>query len=377
MTVITWDERFATHDMGQAAMYLPESDLVDASMPHIDNPARIVRLRDLLRRTGLESRLDFMTPEPATVEDIARVHTRAHVERMQRTVDAGGGDAGGGFTPMDGRSYDLALLSAGSVLTATRAVMSGRATNAYAMLRRSGHHAWADSGFGFCIFNNLAVAARAAQATLGVERVAIIDIDVHHGNGTEAIFIDDPSVLTVSLHQARMFPPDTGDVDVIGEGEAAGTNVNIPLPGGTGDRGYHLALDAIVAPIVREFAPDLLMVACGVDASVFDPMARLSVTAHGFRGIAERLLALADETCDGRAVFDQEGGYNPVYSPFCTLAIIEAMAGVEDPHPDPFEDFLAPSLRELEPYQLEAIEAVAAFHAQRWPAVADAIAAGR
>jgi len=370
LTLLCWDDRFAIHDTGNAALYLYEGGLVQGTLPHVDNPERSLRMREVIRRAGLDPVLDIVAPTPATPAQVERAHSNEHVARMSAISRAGGGDGGGGYTPMDGRSYDLALLSAGSAITAVRAVVEGSAPNAYAMLRRAGHHASREMGFGFCIFNNVAVAARTAQSELGVDRIAIVDIDVHHGNGTEAIFAQDASVLTVSLHQDRMFPPDTGGVEVVGGVAGAGRNVNLPLPGGTGDAAYELALDRIVAPVLREFAPELIIVACGLDASVFDPMARLAVTAQGFAGIADRLLALAENICSGRIAFIQEGGYSPAYAPFCGLAIVEAMAGVGDRHADPFEDFLAPSLRELAGYQRDAVEGLAREHTRRWPSIA-------
>jgi acetoin utilization deacetylase AcuC-like enzyme len=364
-TTLTWSERFAQHDMGDWAIYVPPTGLVEPDV-HLDNPKRTARLRLLIAKTGLEERLDPVVPRAATPEEIETVHSAEHVARMRAVSAAGGGDAGGGFTPMDGESYELALLGAGSAITAVEHVASGRADNAYALVRRAGHHAWRDSGFGFCIFNNVAVAARFAQHELGVDRVAIVDIDVHHGNGTEAIFAEDPSVLTISLHQERMFPPDSGDADVIGAGDGRGANVNLPLPPGTGDEAYHRAIDRAVAPVLHAFGPDLLLVACGLDASLFDPMARLAVTARGYGGIARRLLDAAAELCGGRAVFVQEGGYSPVYAPFCGMAVIEALAAVAEPHEDPFEPFIAPVVRQLADYQREAVDALVEHHAAHW-----------
>jgi acetoin utilization deacetylase AcuC-like enzyme len=259
---------------------------------------------------------------------------------------------------MNGESYDLALLSAGSVLTCVERVLDGEADRAYAIGRRSGHHASRDTGYGFCIFNNVAAAARAAQQR-GVERVAIVDIDAHHGNGTEAIFYDDPSVLTVSLHEDRMFPIDTGDATARGGPGAEGSNLNVPLAPGTGDAGYLYAIERVVLPALRAFAPELLLVVAGVDASMYDPLSTLALTAGGFATVAERLLEVADEHCGGRAVFEQEGGYSPVYAPFCWLALIETLAGAPRSE-DPFAPFLAGAgFTELAPHQRELVDDLA------------------
>jgi acetoin utilization deacetylase AcuC-like enzyme len=343
--------------MGRGALYLPIEGLIEDDL-HLDNTARIVRTRNLIARAGLDEVLQLTEPREATVEELVRAHSAEHVERIQAVCASGGGDAGGGYTPMDERSYGLALLSAGSALTAVELVVGGSVANAHAMLRRSGHHAWRDSGYGFCIFNNCAVAARAAQQEHGLGRIAIVDIDAHHGNGTEWIFASDPSVLTVSIHQDRSFPSDSGFVADVGEGDGLGTNVNVNLPAGTGDPGYHYALERIVLPVLSQYGPDLLIVACGVDASLFDPLSRLALTAAGFAGIAERLLAAADELCDGRLVSVQEGGYSHVYAPFCWLAIVETLARRPERSTDPYEMFIAdqPCCRDFLAWQREAIE---------------------
>lgn len=356
-SAVCWDDRFAVHDMGRAGMYLPVGGLVEDDV-HVDNTARILRTRNLLRTTGGDREVAMLVPRQATEDEILRAHSEDHLARMKAVAAAGGGDAGGGYTPMDARSYDLAVLSAGSALTALEAVLRGEAPTAHAMLRRSGHHAWRDSGYGFCVFNNAAIAARTAQADFGLGRVAVVDIDVHHGNGTEAIFLGDPSVLTVSLHQDRSFPVETGGVATVGEGDAAGTNANVNLPAGAGDPAYLDALDRIVLPLLRAFRPELVIVSCGVDASLFDPMARMGCTAAGFAAMAERFVAVAHEVADGRLVSVQEGGYSHVYAPLCWLAFIETIAGLER-HPDPFEDFIAgqATCRELAPWHVEANDA--------------------
>jgi acetoin utilization deacetylase AcuC-like enzyme len=338
-TALLWDERFGTHDMGEAAIFVPPGGLVEPDR-HIDNPARIVRTRNLVRAAGLDDELVLASPREASADEVARVHSEEHLERMRATAARGGGDAGGGYTPMDGRSYGLALLSAGSALRALEVVMDGRATNAHAMLRRSGHHASRDTGYGFCVFNNCAVVARAAQRDHGLGRVAVVDIDAHHGNGTEAIFYEDPSVLTISIHQDRSFPVDTGGLEAVGAGDGTGANLNVNLPAGTGDGGFLDAVERIVQPTLDAFGPELIVVACGVDASPYDPLAQLAVTAAGFAAVGDRLRETAERCCDGRLVSAQEGGYSHQYAPFCWLALIEALAARPERHPDPFAPFL-------------------------------------
>lgn len=364
-TTLTWSERFGQHDMGDWAIYVPPVGLVEPDV-HIDNPKRSARLRRLIAKTGLEEHLDVVHPRMASVEEIEAVHSKEHVAAMAAVAEAGWGDAGGGFTPMNGDSYELALLSAGSVLTCVERVLGGEADRAYAIGRRSGHHAWREQGYGFCIFNNVAVAAAAARRA-GVERVAIVDIDAHHGNGTEAIFYEDPSVLTVSLHEDRMFPLETGGAEMRGGAGAEGSNLNVPLPPGTGDGGYLYAFDRLVVPALDEFAPQLLLVVAGVDGSMYDPLSTFGLTAGGFAQVAERLVAAAERHCGGRAVFEQEGGYSHVYAPFCWLKLIEVLAAAprsEDPFAPFLEGagftFLAPHQQALVDSMVEALGSGAA-----------------
>ncbi len=357
-TTLAWSERFGVHDMGDWAIYVPPVGLVEPDT-HIDNPLRTARLRRLVAKVGLDERLDIVAPRRATVPELEAVHSPEHVERMRAVSEAGRGDAGGGFTPMNGESHDLALLSAGSVLTCVERVLGEEADRAYAIGRRSGHHASRDTGYGFCIFNNVAVAARAVQRA-GVERVAIVDIDAHHGNGTEAIFYDDPTVLTISVHEDRMFPIETGGREARGGPGAHGTNINVPLAPGTGDGGYLYAIDRVVVPALDAYKPQFLLVVAGVDASMYDPLSTFALTAAGFASVAERLIEVGERHAGGRIVFQQEGGYSPVYAPFCWIALIETLAGV-DRSEDPFAPFLAGAgFVELAPHQRELVDDLAA-----------------
>ena len=205
---------------------------------------------------------------------------------------------------------------------------------------------------GFCLLNATAVAARWAQLARGARRVAILDWDVHHGNGTEAIFRDDSTVLTISLHQERLYPYDTGDVDAPGEAV-----VNVPLPVGTGDAGYALAFERVVEPAIRAFAPDLLLIGAGQDAAASDPLGRMSVTTSGFREWTDRAVELADECCGGRVVAFLEGGYSLRHLPAANLAILEGLAGLPSSFPeDPVGCDIPRGLRDVE---IAAVEAAA------------------
>jgi acetoin utilization deacetylase AcuC-like enzyme len=222
----------------------------------------------------------------------------------------------------------VARLAAGGTIAAVDAVMTGAVDAAYALVRPPGHHAMADEGMGFCVFNNAVVAARQAQGTHGAERVLILDWDVHHGNGTQAAFWADPSVLFISLHQDDLYPPGWGAADQVGVGEGEGFTVNVPLPAGTGNRGYDEAFARIAVPIARQFDPDLVIISAGQDASVFDPLARMSLTLAGYRAITEAMMTVAAECCQGRLVITQEGGYAPQYAPYCTATVAQTLVGI-------------------------------------------------
>jgi acetoin utilization deacetylase AcuC-like enzyme len=236
------------------------------------------------------------------------------------------------------------------MLEAVAGVVAGEVDNAFVLARPPGHHAEAARPMGFCLLNATAVAARWVQLARGAARVAILDWDVHHGNGTEAIFRDDPSVLTISLHQDGLYPPDTGAVGAPGEAV-----VNVPLPPGTGDAGYALAFERVVEPAIRAFAPDLLLIGAGQDAAASDPLGRMAVTVPGFRAWAERAVALAEECCGGRLVAFLEGGYSLRHLPAANLAILEALAGVAPSlEGDPVGCDVPEGLRDVERVAVEA-----------------------
>jgi len=224
-------------------------------------------------------------------------------------------------------------------------------------VRPPGHHAEPDQGRGYCLFANVPVAIEALRAAGRVERVAIFDYDVHHGNGAQKIYWNDPNVLAISVHQDRLFPTDSGMVHERGEGAGEGRNINVPLPAGSGDGAYLAVVEEVAVPAIRAFQPDLIMVSSGFDPSAFDPLGRMSVTSGGFKAMAERLLALADEVTGGKIVFSHEGGYSPVHVPFCGLAVLEALTGVDTGVEDPVNISVGDSpTRALTEWQNEAIE---------------------
>ena len=278
----------------------------DAGAGHPERPQRLDAVRRGIREAGLEPRLRMMTPRPAAMEELRTVHTAAHIERVESTN--GRTYRFDPDTQAGPRSYAAALLAAGSVTDAVDRVLAGEMDRAFCAVRPPGHHAGADRAMGFCLFNNVAVGAARALAA-GLSRVAIIDFDVHHGNGTQDIFYDDPRVLYVSTH-AYPFYPGTGALDEVGGGDGEGFTLNLPLPGTMGDAEYVRVYREIVDPVAGAFDPQLLLVSVGFDPHRDDPLAGMAVTERGFGAIAASCLAAAAGAAQGRAIFVLEGGYD-------------------------------------------------------------------
>jgi len=334
-----WDERCFWHAGGNYAFTVPVGGLVQplASGGLPENPETKRRLKTLMDVTGLSKELAQSSADDATTEELLRVHPLSYLEEFKRLSDGTGGELGR-RTPFGPGGYGIAALSAGLSVAALRAVLTGQCRNAYALSRPPGHHCLPDWPNGFCLLANLAIAIKAAQAEGRAERVVVLDWDVHHGNGTEAIFYTDPDVLTISMHQERNYPMDTGDFEARGIGAGAGANLNIPLPPGTGHWGYLHAMERLVLPAIRAHEPDVIIVACGYDASAVDPLGRMLCTTETFRAMTAMVMEQADALCDGRLMMAHEGGYSEVYVPFCGHAVLEEMSGSAITAADPFGD---------------------------------------
>lgn len=330
---------------------------------HVAHPDTKRRLHELVVTSGLIEHLVELTAKPASREDVLRVHDAAHVDRI---VAEGalpkGGDAGDGVSPFGQGGDAIAFLAAGGAIEATRAVVSGEVDQAYALINPPGHHAERAMGRGFCIFNNTAVAAAYALEELGLERVAIVDWDVHHGNGAQDIFWDSSKVLNISLHQDRCFPSDSGFRDENGGDGAEGYSLNVPLPPGGGNAVYEYALEHVVIPALEAFRPQLILVPCGFDAAIMDPLSRMMVRVDGFRRMTQLIVEAAERLCDGRIVFLQEGGYSPYYVPFCGLSVIEELAGVSTGLTEAYEPIVgAMGGDELLAHEQAAVDAAGAL----------------
>ena len=350
-----FDERFLWHDTGSAAGYLPPGGWLEPSA-HVESVATKRRFQNLLTVSGLLGELATIAVRPATEDQLLAVHTPAHVARIAELSAGRGGDAGDGTTAFGHGGFEIALLAAGGAIAAVEAVVGGAVQNAYALVRPPGHHAVADRGQGFCIFNNIAIAVRHARAALDVQRIAVVDWDVHHGNGTQAVFYEDPEVLTISVHQDRCYPLDSGSLDDRGDGEGLGANLNIPLPAGSGHDAYLSAFKRVIIPALGRFEPDLVIVASGLDANVYDPMGRMLLHSDSYRSLTDLMM----QATDGRLAVIHEGGYSEFYVPFCGLAVVEALSGCRTGVNDPYlEDVRLMPGQQLTEDQRRAIDAAA------------------
>lgn len=365
-----YDERFLQHDTGDNLIPLPTGGELEG----VEHPsaARITRrTHALIAGSGLMPYLVVVPAQPATVDDLSLYHTPEHITHIRELCERGGGEAGviaGEGTPVAPETWEAALLAVGGGMAAVDAVVTGRVSNAYALLRPPGHHAMAGAAMGFCIFNNVVIAARHAQRAHGLHRIMVVDWDVHHGNGTQTAFYDDPDVLFVSLHQDDWYPGDWGKVGNVGRGAAVGKTINIPLPAGTGNRGYLEAFERVIRPVARQFRPELILVSAGQDPSMMDPLGRMMVTMDGFRQLATVIRDIAGEVCEGRLVVLQEGGYSPAYVPFCTLAVVESLASRRSAVDDPYlrTSELARAQRQWDERQREAVDDVIATQQPYW-----------
>ncbi|MBI1377343.1 MAG: class II histone deacetylase [Frankiales bacterium] len=319
------------------------------------------RLLQLLQRTGLADRCVRVRASELTDDDLVRVHTPAYVARI-RAADLTGGEAGES-APFGPGSFSIARRSAGGVHAAVASVLDGTTDCGFALVRPPGHHAEVDRGRGFCIFANIAVAIEKARVSAGAApvRVAVVDWDVHHGNGSQSIYYDDADTLTVSIHQSGLYPKDSGRIEEVGGPAAPGTNINIPLPPGSGEGAYLYAWDTVIAPAVTAFKPDLIVVACGFDASQLDPSGRMLLTAGSFAALTARALDLAGSLCNGRLVLAQEGGYSPIYVPLCGAAVVSSLLGIESLD-DPLSGIGGTEQQPLQEHQREIVDRAAQVH---------------
>ena len=346
------DERVFDHDTGEGFFDAEASPFLDVPERNPENAQRLRNMVSILKRGPLKDQIGWQGAAPATMADLALFHDRAYLDelaaipvdsrhRFSRTTVFGPG------------SFAVVRLAAGLTIAAARHVWSGAGKAAYALVRPPGHHAQPASADGYCFVNNIGVAIEVLRRE-GLTRAAVIDWDVHHGNGTQEGFYADPEILTVSLHMDHgawgATHPQSGGADEVGTGAGKGANLNLPLPFGASNAFYLAAFDRLVAPAIRAHRPEVLFVANGQDANQFDPNGRQCLDMAGFYALGQRARALAGELCDGRLVLVQEGGYAVSYAAYCLHASLAGVLGypleIEDPvaylpdNPEGVEDYL-------------------------------------
>lgn len=295
-TAIIFDAVFERHETGNH---------------HPERPARVRAIMDALTATAESESFTRLAPRPASPEEIALVHPPARLDAFLQACRTGQPYFDDPECPLSPGTADAALHAAGAPLVAADEIAAGRIDNAFCVVRPPGHHAEPNRGMGFCYFNNVAIAARYLQKHHGVERIAIVDWDLHHGNGTQAAFYTDPSVFFVSLHEHPAYRyPGTGYAHETGQGAGEGTTLNLPMPPGSGDAEYRRAFTDRVIPAIREFEPGFLLISAGFDAHLRDPLGTIELSDHAFVWMTQQMLRLADECCRGRLLSVLEGGYD-------------------------------------------------------------------
>ena len=293
-TLVVWDPVYLRHDPGPGR---PES------------PARCAAVLERLIGSDIAERLTFRRGRPGRVGDVLACHSRAYLRQVRADVAAGRDRLSTGDTDIGPDSLAAAMRAVGGACRAVDEVLSGRFANAFCLLRPPGHHATRDEGMGFCIFNNAAVAARYAQRHRGIGKVLIVDWDVHHGNGTQDIFYDDPSVLCFNTHQSPWYPY-TGSADETGAGKGRGTTINCPVAAGAGRKEIFGAFETKLLPAARRFRPELVIISAGFDSRVGDPLGELKLTDEDFAELTRRVGRLATHHAGGRLIAVLEGGYS-------------------------------------------------------------------
>ncbi len=338
-TAISINPRHAAHDDPQ----------------HVEQAARLHAITAALNASGLRSSLLEVTARSATEAHLRAVHTAQMIElvRWSATRPRSWIDHD---TYTTSASWDAALMAAGTTMAVVEAVVSGSARNGFALVRPPGHHATPAESMGFCLFNNVAVAARYAINHLGIGRVAIVDFDVHHGNGTQDIFYEDDCVFFCSTHASPLYPG-TGAEREIGSGKGRGTTLNLPLPHGVGDAGFARLFNEVVIPAILRYRPDLILVSAGYDGHWADPLGPLTLSVAGYAALTTRLMEAAEEVCNGRIVLVLEGGYHVRALAASVMACLEVLANestVVDPlgpagKPEPDVSALIARMRQNHP----------------------------
>ncbi|WP_298939556.1 class II histone deacetylase [uncultured Psychromonas sp.] len=327
------------HDTGNRSIY-DDCGIYFQPTTSYENPETKRRLKNLLEVSGAMKQLMPIDSDLAPIEALHRFHTERYITSLSEQSEKGAGDAGEG-SPFAQNGFTIARQSSGMAIQAMESVLKGEVKNAYCLSRPPGHHAKRDTGSGFCLLGNIPIAIMSAQAKKLVKRVAVIDWDVHHGNGTQEAFYDSADVLTISIHHDNNFPVNSGSASERGTGEGEGYNVNIPLPAGSGIGAYISVLEELIVPALQRFKPEMIVVACGFDAAAVDPLGPMILNSNTYRKMTKILMREAKTLCGDKLVMIHEGGYSPSYVPFCGLAVIEEMSGQRTEVVDTLSDEIA------------------------------------
>ncbi len=309
---------------GTAFFYHPVFQKHKTGWKHPEKQHRLTAIVGGLKQAGLWELLQHPAILPATVADLTAIHDPQYIDHIRRVCEAGGLFAPDDVTIGSPDTYEAALMAAGAILTAVDTVMAGHAPNAFCAVRPPGHHAERDRARGFCFFNNVAIGAKYLQQHHGIQRVAIIDWDVHHGNGTQQAFYDDPSVFYFSIHQHPLYPQ-SGRAHEIGIGKGKGFTLNYPITAGSTDTDYLRILKDYLRPALAQFRPEFILISSGFDAHHADPLAGMALTEQGFEDLTRLVTAMASEYCEKRLVSVLEGGYDVKALAACVVAHIKVL----------------------------------------------------
>lgn len=321
---------------------------------HPESPDRLRAIMGRLEDKRMLEALQPIEPLPVDHDLLEQIHASDYIDLVRRASAAGRGRLDPD-TYVNDASWDAALLAAGGAVEITRAVLSRQINNGFALVRPPGHHAEHDRGMGFCLFNNVAVAAQAAL-NVGLDRVLIVDFDVHHGNGTQNIFYDTSRILYFSTHQYPYYPG-TGAAEEVGMGEGKSCTVNVPLRAGIGDHGYRVVFEEILVPVAQRYQPDLILVSAGFDAHWGDPLAAMRLSVEGFAQLTRTLCDLADDLCGGRLAVTLEGGYNQEALAQAVFACFQVLRGE-----DQIDDSLGPSPHHVRELSAKLIQRLKEIH---------------
>tara|TARA_B100000700_G_scaffold283142_1_gene335221 strand:- start:884 stop:1999 length:1116 start_codon:yes stop_codon:yes gene_type:complete len=334
---IFFDKKLFEYNTGSGAHVFQNNDNFVEPYFHIDNSLSKKRLFNIIKNLNLLKDLKITGLRKADKNDISLVHTIEYINKIKNLSNLDGGDAGFG-TPFSKNAFEIASLAVGSLINLSEKVCLREIKNGFALIRPPGHHALSDSGYGFCIFNNVAIAAEFIKKKYNLSRIVILDWDVHHGNGTEKIFYNRSDVLYISIHQKNCYPNNSGSSYDFGIKEGKGYNININLPAGSGHASYVYAFEKIIIEALEIYKPQMIFVCCGFDASGIDPLSRTLCHAETFRFMSKTSIDLAKSLCNGRIIFSLEGGYSETHVPFCGLAVIEEMIDKERRFIDPVKE---------------------------------------